>query len=214
MNLIVLGPQGSGKGTQAELLGEKLGLVHVEMGRILRSIAASNNPLAEKIRSTQESGGLVDDETVRLIAWDFINKHQNGGFVFEGYPRGVSQYEMLKEMLKRFGKKIDKVILLDIPETESIKRLSGRRTCSKCGEVFNLASKPPIQAGVCDECGGKLMVRSDDQPESISRRLELYKQQTAPIFELALQDGIGIKVDGTKSIEEIHKQIMVELGHA
>lgn len=126
MNIIILGPQGSGKGTQAQLLVEKFGLQHFEAGKILRSIAGSDNEHAGEIKTALNSGNLVPDELVRLIAWDYINKHKNGGFVFDGYPRSAAQYEHLQDMLMKFGKKIDKVIDLEISEAETIKRLMKR----------------------------------------------------------------------------------------
>ncbi len=127
MNIILLGPQGSGKGTQAQLLVEKLGLQHFEAGKILRSIADSDNQHAGAVKAAINSGNLVPDELVRLIAWDFINKHKNGGFIFDGYPRSVAQYEHLQDMLMKFGKKIDRVIDLEISEGETIKRLTKRK---------------------------------------------------------------------------------------
>ncbi len=126
MNIILLGPQGSGKGTQAELLIKKFGLQHFEAGKILRSIAASDNQHAQAVKTAINSGNLVPDELVRLIAWDFISKHKTQGFIFDGYPRSVAQYEHLQDMLMKFGKKIDKVIDLEISEAETIKRLTKR----------------------------------------------------------------------------------------
>ena len=126
MNIILLGPQGSGKGTQATLLVEKLRLQHFEAGKILRSIASSDNQHASAVKTAINSGNLVPDELVRLIAWDFINKHKNGGFIFDGYPRSVAQYEHLQDMLMKFGQKIDRVIDLEISEAETIKRLTKR----------------------------------------------------------------------------------------
>ena len=116
MNIILLGPQGSGKGTQAEILIKEFGLHHFEAGKILRSIANSDNPHALEVKRALTSGNLVPDELVRLIAWDFINKHKNAGFIFDGYPRSVAQYEQLKDMLARFGQKIDYVLNIEISE--------------------------------------------------------------------------------------------------
>jgi adenylate kinase len=207
VNLILLGPQGSGKGTQAELLVEKFGLNYFEAGRILRSIANSDNPNASMIKGTIDKGGLVPDEFVRLIAWDFINKNDiNYGFLFDGYPRSVPQYEQLQEMLRRFGRKINCVINLEISEEESVKRLSARRTCNTCGRVYNLITNSPPSA-TC-ECGGHLLQRADDQPEAIKRRLAIYRSQTHPVFERAKQEGVGLEINGEQSIEAIHKAIL------
>jgi adenylate kinase len=155
------------------------------------------------------SGSLVPDEFVRLIGWDFISKHKNDtkGFIFEGYPRSESQYKHLQEMLKATGKKLDFVILINIPEEETTKRLSDRETCEKCGEVFNSSSRKPEQIDICNVCGGRLVRRKDDQPDAIKKRLEIFWQQTKPIFEMAKTEGIGIEIDGMKSIQDVNKEI-------
>lgn len=209
MILVVIGPQGSGKGTQAQLLATKLNLRHFEMGRILRSIAESDNKNAQMVREIQHQGGLVPDEFVRLVAWDFITKHKDGpGIIFEGYPRGVMQYEHLRDMLVRVGKKIDRVILIEISEVETMRRLTSRRTCMKCGEVYNTVTNPAKKSDVCDKCGGVLGQRDDDKPDAIRERLKNYRKQTEPEFEIALKEGIGLKVDGERPIEVIHREIM------
>lgn len=208
MNLIILGPQGSGKGTQAELLAGQFGLMHFEMGRVLRSIASSDNQWATQIKTTLNTGNLVPDELVRTIAWDVINKQINiyKGIIFEGYPRQVSQYDQLKDMLGRFGKKIDIVINIEISEEESIKRLSSRRVCEKCGEVYNLITNPPPTTAC--KCGGKLIHREDDLPEAIKKRLEIYRTQTMPVFERAQAEGLGVEINGEQSIEKVHEDIV------
>lgn len=208
MNLLILGPQGSGKGTQAELLEKALGLQYFEAGKILRSIAASDNPKAVELQTTMKSGGLVSDEYMLLIAWDFINKHdKNKGFIFDGYPRSIAQYEHLEDMLRKFGKKIDKVIFIYISETETLRRLGGRRTCSKCGLIYNLVTGPKPVDDKCT-CGGELFQREDDKPETIKKRLAIYAGQTQPIRERAKSEGILLEVDGERPIEVIHEEIM------
>ena len=217
-NIILLGPQGSGKGTQAQLLVDKFGFNHFEAGQILRSIANSANPNAAMIKQAIDGGGLVPDELVRLIAWDFISKHPQGnGFIFDGYPRSVDQYEHLKDMLAKSGRKITSVINLEIPEAETIRRLSARRTCPKCGEVYNLITNPPSsktsegQALKCDKCGGELIQRDDDQPEAIQRRLAIYRSRTHPVFARAVAEGLGIEIDGLRPIAVIHQDILNRL---
>ncbi len=180
-NIILLGPQGSGKGTQAELLVEKFGFNHFEAGKILRSIANSDNPNAAAVKQALDSGGLVPDELVRTIAWDFISKQDKSkGFIFDGYPRSVDQYEHLKDMLARFGQKIDWVIDLEISEQETTKRLLKRR-------------------------------REDDTPDAIKKRLELFRLQTEPVIEKARDDGIIWEIDGQRPIAVIHQDILNHL---
>lgn len=204
MNLILLGSQGSGKGTQAELLVKKYGLNYVEMGKILRSMP--------EVKESIDKGELVPDEFVRLIAWDHINKQdKERGFLFDGYPRSLEQYGYLEDMLRKFGKKIDWVVYLYISPEESIRRLSARRTCEKCGEIYNLITNLPKNPEVCDKCGGKLMQREDDQPEAIKRRLELFNERTKPILEKARQENILMEVDGERPIEQIHDDVVSRL---
>lgn len=181
MNILLLGPQGSGKGTQAELLVKNFGFNHFEAGKVLRSIALSDNPQAKIIRETLDRGGMVPDEFVRLIAWDYINKHdKTKGFLFDGYPRSVPQYDHLKDMLARLGQKIDLVIDIEISQSETFKRLSSRL---------------------------KLEHREDDNPEAIQKRLTAYLTTTHPVFLAAKDEGIGIEIDGERPIEVIYQDI-------
>ena len=206
MNLIILGHQGSGKGTQATLIAEKYKLKHYEAGKILRSISQSDNKYAAKVAEALNSGNLVPDELVRLIAWDYINKHnQNTGFIFDGYPRSVPQFLHLEDMLKKFGKRIDMVINLEINKQESIRRLSSRRVFEKCGNIYNLINNPTPNQNC--SCGGNLIQREDDKPQAISRRLDIYHQTTHPVFDLARKQGITVHIDGGQSIEKVFSQI-------
>jgi len=207
MNIVLLGPQGSGKGTQAEFLEEKFGFHRIEMGKILRSIIDSDNQYAEVVKEHVNKGELVPEEYIRLIAWDYINKHDKAhGFLFDGYPRSLPQYEHLKDMLMKFGKKLDKVLFLRISEEETVRRLSARRTCEKCGEIYNLVTAPPPTPDTCT-CGGRLVQRQDDYPEAIAQRLAAYNEKTVPVLEKAREDGILWEIDGEQSIQAIATQI-------
>lgn len=210
MNIILLGPQGSGKGTQAELLAERFHLQHLEMGRIFRSIANSDHPQAAELREMINQGRLAPDSLTGQIAEDFIVKHDPHvhGFVFEGYPRTLGQYEHVKTILQKYGKHLTAVFNLEISQEETVRRLSARRTCAKCGRVFNLITNPPRVEQVCDNCGGALVHRDDDKPEAITRRLELYRSQTHPVFMQAVAEGIGYEVNGERPIETIFNELI------
>jgi adenylate kinase len=184
------------------------------MGKILRSVANSDNKYSEVVKNTLNKGELVPDEYTRLIAWDFINKHNPkiSNFVFEGYPRTLAQYEQLKDMLAKFGRKIDKVINIEISEEETVKRLSARRTCLKCGEVYNMVSNPPPKPNECT-CGGDLIQREDDKPDAIRRRLQIYRNQTHPVFDKSMAEGVGVEIDGERPIEDIYSELLMLLKH-
>lgn len=187
----------------------------MEMGNILRSIANSDNPKSGLIKEYQARGELVPDEFVRLIAWDHLNKQDKSkGFLFDGYPRTLAQYEQVEDMLRKFGQKIDKVIYLKLSPQESLRRLSGRRTCEKCKEIFNLITKPPKEENKCDKCGGKLFQREDDQPEAINKRLDIFYEVTKPILDEANKAGILLEINGERPIEVIHQDIVQKLGLA
>jgi adenylate kinase len=208
MNIIVLGPQASGKGTQVKMLVEKYGLQPVEMGKILRSIAASENQHAKVVKEFQDKGDLVPDEFVRLIAWDYINKHdKNKGFVFDGYPRSIDQFEHVQDMLMKFGKKVDLVFFINISEAEIERRLDGRRNCAKCGLIYNLITGP-IPPGPACSCGGELVRRSDDNQNALIHRLEYYQEKVLPLVSKTKSLGILREVNGEQSIEAIHEDII------
>lgn len=210
MNLIILGPQGSGKGTQAKALSAYFGLYYHDMGAFLRNLAKAN----PKINQYLLSGNLIPDEmfadAIKILLRDqmAINK----GIILDGFPRTFGQYQILIKWLEELGEKIDKVIYLQIADNEVQKRLSGRRICSKCGQIYNLVTSPkPQNPAVCDRCGGKLAQREDDKPQAIKKRLELFKKETMPILDLAEQKGILIKVDAMRPIDKITRDIIQKL---
>ena len=209
MNIIILGPQGSGKGTQADLLEHKFGLNHIETGKILRKIAESESPLANEIRDTMNSGKLVSDDILDEVLKEYMNKNVYSGFLFDGTPRNMDQYDLIKNILIKKGEKIDKVILVDISEEETIKRLSSRRTCKQCGKVYNILTNPPPN-DLC-ECGGDLFQREDDTNEAIKKRLATYHKDTEKVLEQAEKDGLLLKFNGEQAIEKIHEEILEKL---
>lgn len=210
MNLAILGPQGSGKGTQAEKLVKEFGFAHIETGKILREIAQSDHPLANHINNVQISGGLVDDGILEQVLTEKLAKASESGYLFDGTPRNLTQYELLKYLLSLLGEKLDKIIYLNISEAEIVKRSSSRRTCAKCGRIYNLITNPPPVADKC-ECLGELILRDDDQPEIIKKRLAKFIEATRPVIEKARSEGILIEIDGEKPIEEIHQEIINKL---
>jgi adenylate kinase len=210
MNILILGPQASGKGTQARLLSENLNLFYLESGRILREIAKVDPYVNETINVKGEL--LPDDETTRIVS-SYLDKNAPSGdnIILDGFPRSLAQYELFASYLSTKGKKIDKAIFLDISDDETVKRLTARRSCVKCGEVYNLLTNPPKSDGICDKCGGSLVQRPDDKPEVIQERLKVYRTTTEPLVKKLEEEGILIKVDGEQPIETILGQILEKL---
>jgi len=211
MNLVILGPQGSGKGTQAEMLVKKYGFTHVETGEILRQMANSDHPLNNKIRKMLNEGILVSDDIVSEVLINSLNSEHPDGFLFDGTPRNFEQYILMNELLSQKGEKIDKVIILKISEEETIRRLSSRRKCEKCGKVYNLVTNPPPEPTRC-KCGGGLIQREDDFPEAIRKRLEEFAHTTMKVIEAAANEGILIEINGEQAINDIHQEIVEKLG--
>ncbi len=205
MNLLILGPQGSGKGTQAQMVAEKLGLFYIEAGDMLRRLAI-HNQLVDKIIN-KEGSLLPDEETFSYLKGEIEkNAPDLNNLVFDGFPRSIKQYELLKEWFHQKGLRLDLAIILDISEKETIKRLSARRTCEKCGKVYNLISNPPPE-GVCP-CGGNLIQREDDRPDAIKVRLNIYQKTTAPLISQLEKEGILVRLNGERSIKTIFADIL------
>jgi adenylate kinase len=209
MNIVILGPQGSGKGTQAEMLAEKFGLLHIETGKILRKIAESDHPWGKKIKQMMLNGELVSDDILNAVLKETLATIHPKGYLFDGTPRNLSQYELINKVLAERAEKIDRVVYLNIPEEETIKRLSSRRTCSTCGRIYNIITDPPTVSNQCD-CGGELIHREDDQPQAIKKRLEWGR--TTEIKQQAQKEGILLEINGEQPIEDIHKEIVERLG--
>jgi len=209
MNLIILGPQGSGKGTQARLLAKKLKLFYFESGDFLRDLAKEDKRIDKLIN---EEGKMVPNDEIFALAKKYLEENvpTRDGMILDGYPRSVRQHEFLKDWLEEKGKDIDSVILLEVSEKESIRRLSARRICEECGTVYNLITNPPSSENTC-RCGGKLTKRVDDEPEAIKTRLGLYHKETEPLISIFENEKILMRVDGEKPIQQIFVNIMVGL---
>jgi adenylate kinase len=205
---IILGPQGSGKGTQAKRLRETLDIVHISVGDIFRWNVQSHTKLGARIRRFVDKGQLVPDDVVGEIVQDRLGQHDwNYGFVLDGFPRSEKQALFFLETFD-----IDAVIAIALPDEVAIERMLSRRLCSHCGLDYNLIHHRPAQAGTCDVCGGPLATRSDDTPESIRARLAAYHTQTEPILRLFRQKELIVTVDGTRDPDEVHREICERLG--
>ncbi len=215
-HVLIIGPQGSGKGTQAAVVAPQLGLVHVATGDLFRALMASDNELAREVRSYYDRGALVpDDLTVRVLVarLDELDRQQPGyrGVLLDGFPRNRAQAEALDRVLRERGDDLVAVIHLVVPREALIERLSGRLVCQQCGATYHRVFNPPRQEGICDRCGGPLIQRSDDTPEAIARRLDIYEEQTAPLLEYYRQRGLLVDIDGDRPIEEVSQSILAAL---
>ncbi|MGH6969103.1 MAG: adenylate kinase [Stellaceae bacterium] len=209
MNLILLGPPGAGKGTQAKRLEERHGLVQLSTGDMLRAERASGTPLGKKVQAIMDAGQLVsDDIIVDLIAARIDRLPQGQGFVLDGFPRTQPQAEALDAMLARKGLKLDRVIEMKVDEAALIDRIAGRFTCAKCGASYHDRHHRPREEGVCDVCGTREFVRrADDRPETVKARLDTYRALTTPILPYYWAKGALRTVDGMAPIERVATQI-------
>lgn len=209
MNLILLGPPGAGKGTQATFLQEKFSLCHLSTGDMLRATVASGSEMGRKLQDIMSSGNLVPDAIMVDMIKDRIKADDcKKGFILDGFPRTIAQAEALDEMLDREGQSLDHVIELQVRDAEMVARISGRYACAKCGAGYHDSFKQPKQEGVCDACGNtEFTRRKDDQPETVARRLEAYHEQTAPLLPYYEKRGVLRSVDGMADINEVTGQI-------
>lgn len=208
-----MGPPGVGKGTQAERMQQLLGVPHVSTGNILRAaIREEGSSLGSKARAFVESGRLVPDALMGdLIANRLEARDAAKGFVLDGFPRTVEQVSILGGVLGRLGLTLDKVLMLVVPETEIVRRLSGRRTCPSCGSVFHLESRPPAVSGVCDACGSALVQRPDDTEQVIRERMTVYRNQTVPVAQAYREQGVLVEIDGLGGIDDVGSRLKAEL---
>jgi len=204
--VVFLGPPGSGKGTQAKRLSKEMGLLHISTGDLLREAVKNGTPLGKKAKEYMDKGELVPDEVVISLIEEVMPK--DGGFILDGFPRTVPQAIALEEMLKKYGRDVDKVVLFEISEEVVVDRLSGRLTCSVCGAVYHIRYNPSKQEGICDLCGGKLIQREDDKEEVVRRRFKVYREQTAPLIEFYEKRHKLIRLDATKDVEEVHSRLL------
>ena len=208
MRLILLGPPGAGKGTQAKMLKEKFQIPQISTGDILRQAVKDNTELGARAKTVMDAGQLVPDNIVIGLIKERIRQEDcKTGFILDGFPRNITQAEKLSENLQDMNLAIDNVIDLEVDEGEVVERLTGRSTCSECGAMFHQVSRPPKIDEVCDDCGGKLEQRPDDNKETIEERLKVYSESTAPLKEFYFKQGSLKTVEAKGSVEEIFYRV-------
>jgi len=212
VRIILLGPPGAGKGTQAKLLEERLRIPQISTGDILRSAIQKRSALGKQARQYMDRGDLVPDEVMigivekRLAAADCQN-----GFLLDGFPRTVPQMQALERILEERGQTIDGAVSIEVPRDELVHRLSGRRTCRECGKMYHTEFEPPTRTGICDRCGGELYQRVDDSADTINARLDVYERQTAPTYDYFRRKRSLHAVDGTGEAEAVYARILEQL---
>lgn len=208
MNVILFGPPGSGKGTQAQFIVERYGIPQISTGDMLRAAVKAKSPLGVAAKSVMDAGGLVSDDIVLGLVKERVSQEDCvSGFILDGFPRTIPQADALISLLDGIGKKIDLVISLDVDNQELINRLSGRRTCPACGKGYHVIYDKPVREGVCNSCGTVLVQRDDDSEHTVINRLKVYEQQTSSLKSYFKDLGILYSVSGSGSISEIQTQI-------
>jgi adenylate kinase len=212
LNLLLLGPPGSGKGTQAERLQEDFRLPYYATGDILRAAVREGTELGSEAREFMDRGDLVPDEVMVGVIADRISSSEAAdGFILDGFPRTIAQAEALDAKMEELGRELSAAILIEVPDAEVIRRLSGRRTCVKEGHVFHLEFDPPKNDGICDICGARLEIRADDKPEVVSNRLDQYHEKTERLVSYYEARGILRRVDGSRDPDEVNDRIRAML---
>ncbi len=208
LNLILLGPPGSGKGTQGERLQEDFRLPYYATGDILRNAVKDGTEIGRDAKEYMDRGDLVPDEVIIGVIGERVQQHEAAdGFILDGFPRTVAQAEALGEAMDGLGRKITAAVLIEVADEEVIRRLGGRRTCAKNGHIFHVDFDPPKNEGVCDICGARLIVRDDDKPEVIRHRLETYHEKTKPLVAFYEERGVLKRVDGSLEPDEVSNRI-------
>lgn len=213
MKIIMLGAPGAGKGTQAKKIAEKYGIPHISTGDIFRANIKGGTELGMKAKSYMDQGQLVpDDVTIGMLLDRISEADCANGYVLDGFPRTIPQAESLTKALDGRGEKMDYAIDVDVPDEAIVNRMAGRRACLACGATYHIVYNPPKTEGVCDVCGEKLVLRDDDKPETVQKRLSVYHDQTQPLIEYYKTAGILATVDGTKDLNEVFEDIVHVLG--
>lgn len=212
MRVVLVGPPGAGKGTQAQFIASHLAIPKVSTGDIFRYNVSAGTELGRQAKAFMDRGDLVPDEvTIAMVQSRLGEDDAQSGFLLDGFPRNVPQAETLKKLLADWGLRLELVLELVVDHDEVIRRLSGRRTCRKCGRVWHVAFDPPSIPGKCDECGGDLFQRDDDREETIRHRLEVYQEQTQPLISYYADEGILLGIDATGPVEDVTDRALLAL---
>lgn len=213
MKIIMLGAPGAGKGTQAKKIAAKYQVPHISTGDIFRANIKNGTELGKKAKTYMDQGLLVPDDLVVDLVVDRVNQEDcRNGYVLDGFPRTIPQAEALDKALTSLGQKMDYAIDVEVPDENIVTRMGGRRACVGCGATYHLVYAPAKEEGICDTCGKELILRDDDKPETVQKRLNVYHEQTQPLIDYYTQAGILRKVDGTADIEDVFREITRILG--
>ena len=213
MKIIVLGAPGAGKGTQAKKIAAKYNIPHISTGDIFRANIKNGTELGKKAKTYMDQGLLVPDDLVVDLVVDRVGQDDcERGYVLDGFPRTIPQAEALTKALADMGQKVDYAIDVDVPDENIVRRMSGRRACVGCGATYHVVYAPTKKEGICDTCGGELILRDDDKPETVQKRLNVYHEQTQPLIDYYTEAGILKTVDGTVDIDDVFQSIVDILG--
>ena len=213
MKIIMLGAPGAGKGTQAKKIAEKYQIPHISTGDIFRANIKNGTELGKKAKTDMDQGLLVPDELVCDLVVDRVQQDDcKKGYILDGFPRTIPQAESLDAALSRLGEAVDYAINVEVPDENIVKRMGGRRACVGCGATYHLVYAAPKKEGICDNCGAELILRDDDKPETVQKRLGVYHEQTQPLIDYYTKKGILKEVDGTMDMGDVFKAIVEILG--
>lgn len=213
MKIIMLGAPGAGKGTQAKMIADKYAVPHISTGDIFRANIKEGTELGKEAKTYMDKGLLVPDELTVKILLDRVAKDDcKNGYVLDGFPRTIPQAEVLDKALAELGDAIDYAIDVDVPDENIVNRMSGRRACLACGATYHIVHIPPKAEGVCDRCGKELVLRDDDKPETVKKRLGVYHDQTQPLIDFYTKKGVLKTVDGTVDMQDVFAAIVAILG--
>ncbi len=213
INMVLLGAPGAGKGTQAKRLAEYYSIPHISTGDIFRRNLSEGTPLGKRAQSYMSEGRLVPDDITEAMVDDRLQQADtHNGFILDGFPRNVHQADALARMLADRQLSLTAVIYIEVPHDILVERLVGRRVCSTCGTTFHVIFDPPAVEGVCEVCGGTLVQRPDDQPETVETRLNVYREETAPLIDFYRERGLLVEIDGTEPVDVVTQNIIIRLG--